>query len=341
MDVTFMDPETAKIAVQLQLNDINDLLDGLYDGEDLEDGDARASFQIMRSDLQKQLQILEGQVLTLNILKEEHDNRLAFAKLLEEENQAISDHKLAMRLAGIHVANTGSGIKDYKRSLRTESECGSDTQWDMAKDVYAASFEHDPADRAPLNGLRTVKTGKLKANMKSKILGSKDLTKCHACLEVVPSKDTLTLECKPEARTYCRNCLVDLFISAMDNTTLFPPRCCKLPIPVETCRVLLPKELIKDFDLKIEELATPNPTHCAKAECSNFIRPKDIKAEVGHCVFCQEKTCVRCKYAVHEGLCPSDPHVQLLMDVAKRAKWQQCTKCKNMVELSQGCFHMR
>ena len=341
MIATSINPETAKIAVELQLGDINDLLDGLYDDEELPDGDAGTSFRILQRDLQQALQILEGQILTLKILKEENDNRVAFFKLLEEEKRAASDHQLAMRLAGMTIA--APEVKrgaDYEASLCDESKCDSDEQWDMAKEFYAAAFEREIADRAPLNGIRTVKAGEVKANTKSKILGSKALTKRCACMEVVPSKATLTLECKPEAHTYCRACLVDLFTSALVNTALFPPRCCKLPIPLDICRALLPKELIKDFDLKVQELATPNPTYCSNAACAKFIRPKDIKADTGSCVFCKENTCVRCKCTEHKGLCPSDPHVQLLMDVAKRGRWQQCTKCKNMVELEQGCFHM-
>jgi E3 ubiquitin-protein ligase RNF144 len=341
MIATSMDPATAKLAVELQLEDIHDLLDGLYEEEELPDGDARTGLQMMQRELNQQLDILQGQVLVLQILKEEHDNRVAFSRLLEEEKRAASDHQLAMRLAGMTVSNpeVKQGA-DYEASLCETSECDSDEQWDMARELYAAAFEHEITDRAPLNGIRTVKAGEVKANTKSKILGSKSLTKCCACMEVVPSKDTLTLACKPEAHTYCRSCLTDLFTSAIVNTSLFPPRCCKLPIPLETCRAVLPKELIKDFDLKVEELATPNPTYCSNAECSKFIAPKNVKAEEGTCVFCKDKTCARCKGAGHKGLCPSDPHVQLLMDCAKRSRWQQCLKCKNMVELEQGCFHM-
>jgi E3 ubiquitin-protein ligase RNF144 len=338
--LTIMEPGTAKLAVQLQIADINDLLDGLYDGEDIPNGDARTSFQIMRCDLEQQLQVLDGQVLTLVILRQEHANRLAFSRLMEEERQAASDHQLAMRLTGLAVSN--SDIKrcaDYEASLCDSTDCDTDEQWDMAKELYASHLESETADRAPLNGIRTVTATATKTTV-SKILGSETLTKCCACMEVVPSKNTLTLRCKPEAHTYCRGCLVDLFASSMINTALFPPRCCKMPIPLDTCRVLLPKKLIKDFDLKVEELATPNPTHCSNAECSAFVRTTNIKADVASCVFCKSKTCVRCKSSDHNGLCPSDPHVQLLMDIAKRGKWQQCTKCKNMVELEQGCFHM-
>jgi E3 ubiquitin-protein ligase RNF144 len=337
-----MDPATAKLAIQLQLDDIDDLLDSLYDSIDLPDGDARTGFEMMRTDLQQQLQIFEGQVLTLKILREEHDSRVAFSRLLEEERQAASDHQLAMRLAGLAVSDPEvKRGETYEASLRSVSDDGSDEQWEMAKELYAAVFEREVGYPAPINGIRTTKASEVKSTSKSTVLGSETLTKCCVCMEIVPSKNTLTLACQPEAHTYCRPCLVDLFTSALTNTTLFPPRCCKIPIPLDTCRALLPRKLVKDFDLKVEELATPNPTYCANAECSKFIRPKDIKAETGTCVFCEEKTCVRCKCAGHDkSLCPSDPHVQLLMDVAKRSKWQQCTKCKNMVELATGCFHM-
>jgi E3 ubiquitin-protein ligase RNF144 len=183
----------------------------------------------------------------------------------------------------------------------------------------------------PLDGLCTKGAGEVEANTDAKKTLSSD---------AVPSKNTLTLRCNPEAHTYCRSCLIDLFTSTINNTALFLPRCCKLPIPLDTCRALLPKALIKKFDLKVGELATPNTIYCFNAECSEFIRPIDIKADGATCSFCAQKTCVFCKCKKHPGLCPSDPHVQLLMDTAKRSRWQQCTKCKNMVELSSGCFHM-
>ncbi|PSN67710.1 hypothetical protein BS50DRAFT_457483, partial [Corynespora cassiicola Philippines] len=164
---------------------------------------------------------------------------------------------------------------------------------------------------------------------------------CSACMEIVPTTNTLQLQYKPEPHTYCRTCLTVLFENAITDTSLFPPKCCRLPIPLESCRALLSSSLLKEFDLKVEELASPNPTYCSNLECGQFIRLKDIRANVGKCRFCEETTCVSCKSAEHEGLlCPSDPHVQLLMDVAKRSKWQECSRCKNLVELVQGCYHM-
>ncbi|ORY10069.1 hypothetical protein BCR34DRAFT_439487, partial [Clohesyomyces aquaticus] len=165
---------------------------------------------------------------------------------------------------------------------------------------------------------------------------------CVACGDVVPEQDTLTLACKPDPHVYCHMCLCELFTASLFDTELFPPRCCKIPIPLDTCRAILPKHMIKDFDLKVEEMATPNPTYCFQPSCANFIRPRDVDTGkgVGVCVFCASRTCVTCKGKEHNGLCPEDPHVKLLLDVAKRSLWQQCKSCKNMVELTHGCFHM-
>jgi E3 ubiquitin-protein ligase RNF144 len=133
------------------------------------------------------------------------------------------------------------------------------------------------------------------------ILGSDALTECCACMEAVPSKNILTLKREPEAHEYCRQCLVNILASAIDDPTLFPPRCCRLSIPLDECHALLPKELVKLFDLKVEELATPNPTYCSNAQCSQCMRSQEIKADMGTCVSCAEKTCVRCKCKAHEG----------------------------------------
>lgn len=343
-----MDPQTARIAIQLQLADIADLLDSLYDDEAPAEGDERASLQTIQCDLQLQLTLLEGQVLVINILKDEHNERVAFKKLVDDEKQAVSDHRLAMRLAGMSIkAINASFGADYEAKFDQTEDGDDDTQWELVKNLYASAFNEGNAystldsgsvqpagaSRTPLHGIRVVSA---KQDIQQR-LDPKSYTECNACMETVPTRTTLLPQCE---QTYCRICLQDLFTSSIAEPTLFPPRCCRLAVPLEVCRVMLPKGLIKELNLKVEELATPNPTYCANVKCSKFIRQKDIKHDVGRCVFCKSTTCVLCKNQSHIGLCPSDPHVQLLMDAAKRSKWQQCTKCNNMIELAQGCFHL-
>jgi E3 ubiquitin-protein ligase RNF144 len=64
-------------------------------------------------------------------------------------------------------------------------------------------------------------------------------------------------------------------------------------------------------------------------------------ANVAICQSCREETCTMCKNPKHKGLCAEDPIVQMLMDVAGKMRWQRCPRCRTMVELLMGCYHMR
>lgn len=346
MQTAYMDTRSAKLAVELQLEDVNSHLDGLYD--DPPEGDELAAFETTKAILYQQLQVLEGSVATLDILKEEYVNRLTFTKLLEEEKQAAADHRLAMSMAGLKMDDpkVQRGAK-YEESLcDDEGYDNTEEQWQLAKKIYALEMEtsnksvEDVKNRAPLHGIHVVKATKLALRPMPNVVSSELKKRCNVCLEHLPAKETLTLRCTPEPHIYCRRCLIDLFNTAIVDTTLFPPRCCKTVIPLDMCRALLSKQLVQDFDRKVEELATPNPTYCSDPDCSVFISLANITHGIAKCS-CGRKTCVVCKAMEHGNkLCPEDPHVQLLMDAAKRSKWQTCGKCKNMVELAAGCYHM-
>jgi E3 ubiquitin-protein ligase RNF144 len=342
-----MDPRTAIVAIQLQLGDIAEILEDLQDTQKPADNE-RASLKTIQQDLVQQLATLEGQVLVIKLLKAEFGQRAAYKKLLEEERQAVKDHQFALSLEEMSTNDTNhTSHTDHKAHFNAADTVDDDPQWEMAKDLYKSAFkgdnihprlEEEPVPCLATDGAKLHEVCTSAAEpANTEVLGSKTFTKCNACMEIVAVKNTLRLQCQ---HTYCRACLVDLFTNTISDTTLFPPRCCRVPIPLSTCRTMLSKEYIKEFDLKVEELATPNPTYCANADCSEFIQTKYIVSDVAKCVFCKDKTCAQCKQRSHKGLCPSDPHVQLLMDVAKRSKWQQCTKCNKMEELTQGCFHM-
>ncbi|KAF2655140.1 hypothetical protein K491DRAFT_679106 [Lophiostoma macrostomum CBS 122681] len=365
-----MDPASAKLVLEIQLQDINDILDGVY--EDPPEDYMREGYEAVQAELQQQLHTMEDFLCVFQILKEEYDDRVNLQRLLNEEKQAISDHELAMRLSGLSMRHpavkSSATYKEslYGNTLRGERKSDDDEQWEAAKAKYATEMgiiaekdknEAKDGDGKKPNPVETLKPigglPRRTCNSCAEAVPAKDtvtigldsycpncLAKCSACLEIVVVKDTVTLKCQPEPHVYCHGCLVDLFKCALVDTSLFPPRCCKVAIPIETCREIVPKDFIKDFDLKVEELATPNPTYCADPACANFIQAKNIKHDIGTCVFCRTKTCTICKKEEHKGLCPEDPQVKLLMDAAKRSKWQMCSNCKNMVELSSGCFHM-
>jgi len=284
---------------------------------------------------------LDPDAMARELSKTERETDAEFEKLLEEERQAIADHQLALTLAGLSIEDPQFVLSStYATNLSNDRSLGTNEQWARAKELYAEIHAYEMGSQTSTESDETSDTEEEGAYYDSEPYPEEPLTLCEACLDKIPTIDTLTLECKPVAHSYCRICLHNFFIRALEDVSIFPPKCCNIPIPLDVCRTMLPQGYVKKFDLKVEELATPNPTYYANIDCTAFIRVKDISADIGTCIDCNETTCVQCKHRAHDGLCPSDPHVQLLMDAAKRAKWQQCAKCRNMVELSQGCFHM-
>ncbi|KAF2028694.1 hypothetical protein EK21DRAFT_28255, partial [Setomelanomma holmii] len=168
---------------------------------------------------------------------------------------------------------------------------------------------------------------------------------CSACMEHCARFDVLELKCKRQEdatyHAYCRTCLVDFFQTSLTDTTLFPPRCCGKRIPISTCLELCPPALVRRYNEKQIELASPNPIYCSNRYCGRFIRAENVTADIAKCPSCEEETCTVCTNPRHQGLCPEDPTVQMLMDVAGEKSWQRCPKCRTMVELLIGCYHMR
>lgn len=168
--------------------------------------------------------------------------------------------------------------------------------------------------------------------------GSDDKLVCVACDGLQNEKTAVRTPC---GHVYCPDCLACLFGAATTDESLFPPRCCKEPIPLDATRKWLPEELIIEFEKKKLEFTTANRTYCSNIHCSSFISPKDFSSDRGYCRACQEWTCTICKSAVHEGDCPDDPTKTDMLAMAKENGWQQCYGCKRLVELNTGCNHMR
>ena len=168
---------------------------------------------------------------------------------------------------------------------------------------------------------------------------------CGACGDAKPEKDTIKLEC---SHIYCKDCIIDLFHFAVHkDTSLFPPRCCKATIPLNTsengmkgCNVLLPEELLTEVNKKKVEQEKAQETACSGADCDHVIPKGNISGGVATCDLCDTETCTVCEQEAHKGLCAEDDDTKILMATAGKVMWQQCTKCKNLVELDTGCFHI-
>lgn len=168
---------------------------------------------------------------------------------------------------------------------------------------------------------------------------------CCACGESKPAKKTMELQC---SHVYCHDCIIDLFdFSLHKDSTLFPPRCCKETIPLylnmdslEGCHSTLTPDLLAAVEAKKVEYETANATFCSETKCGKLVPDKNISGGIATCSLCTMETCTTCKGKSHEGLYPEDDDTNLFMVTAGKVKWQQCSNCKNMVELDVGCFHI-
>ncbi|KAI0850910.1 hypothetical protein F5Y00DRAFT_251917 [Daldinia vernicosa] len=160
---------------------------------------------------------------------------------------------------------------------------------------------------------------------------------CLACGERKYFIDVARVPCSHE---YCRECLAQLFRSAMSDESLFPPRCCRQNIPLEKVLSFLPEELIREFRVKEVEFSTPRRTYCHQPECSAFIPPENYVGDIATCKDCGVQTCITCRGPSHKGDCPDDKDLQEVLELAQEYGWQQCYNCSSLIELSTGCYHM-
>lgn len=84
-----MDPATARLALKMQLDDVDAILKAPPQGRSDDGAESeRVAFEVLRGELVRKWNEVHGQVYACNILKEENANRVAFKRLLDEEQQA-------------------------------------------------------------------------------------------------------------------------------------------------------------------------------------------------------------------------------------------------------------
>ncbi|KAJ5189222.1 hypothetical protein N7491_005549 [Penicillium cf. griseofulvum] len=171
---------------------------------------------------------------------------------------------------------------------------------------------------------------------------------CVSCMEEYPVSDIIQTEC---VHNYCRECIVRLFENSLANESLFPPRCCHLPIHASIAiEDMIGIEMTKRYKERKTEVSDSDRTYCSSSTCARYILPQNIRRGVGICEFCTVRTCTDCKREVHRGGCiyvnDSNAHDEkinddLLEQLAKKNKWQRCPKCSRIIQLSAGCWHIR
>jgi len=149
---------------------------------------------------------------------------------------------------------------------------------------------------------------------------------------------------------YCKDCILELFESATRDESLFPPRCCRQNIPLESVRPHMTADLVKLFEAKTTEFGTLKRVYCANSTCSHFLG-EQIESAFWHwfkptfkCAAqgCGTSTCTRCKSKVVDTkhICKLDDQHREVLALGRTEGWTRCPGCEQMIELNHGCYHM-
>jgi hypothetical protein len=161
---------------------------------------------------------------------------------------------------------------------------------------------------------------------------------CMPCATEVSGNEAIELPCH---HAYCRGCLTRHVRNAMIREVHFPPRCCTQVISENIIDGFLSEEMVSSYREKQLEYSIPaaQRVYCHRPTCSAIIPPVRGAAAVT-CRKCGSSTCVACKNGHHDGRCPEDESTAQLLGVARRRGWMRCSRCRNMIERIQGCFHI-
>lgn len=328
MDISGSDTDSIRLTIELLKEDL-ETLTGTSKGKHRqgEVPDSELAIEAYRSELESIKCLVADRCMCASIARAVTTDGNAIHQEQLVEDQAARDHRLALQLDSRRKATS---------SDNTEQATESKPQADEAEDelllklqaLYVGCPDEDELDQAESSSW---------AANRPKPKTPQPTSVCTSCGDRHVFYDVARCPCKHE---YCRACIASLFEASLRDESLFPPRCCKQPIPVEPNQVFLPPKLVGEFKAKKVELETPDRTYCHEPTCSTFVPVQFIKNGVASCVRCARTTCAFCKQASHQGDCPQDPAIQELLRVAAENGWQRCYSCTRLVELNVGCHHM-
>ena len=152
----------------------------------------------------------------------------------------------------------------------------------------------------------------------------------------------------PCGHYYDKECMLQLFEAATKDESLFPPRCCRQPIPLQSVSMHMSTAAIATFNEKSREFGTRKRVYCAKPSCSRFLGAQHegyFRASPMRCPApgCGTLTCPSCKNAVQAGAshkCDTSDADRGVLALGQQSGWARCPGCETMIELNLGCYHM-
>ncbi|XXG96405.1 hypothetical protein Hte_002687 [Hypoxylon texense] len=320
-----MDP-SAKLILDLLREDAQEAVSaGNSQDKQLEDAetDAQLAFRLFLEDLQNVEASAADRRMTASIQQAVLLDEGALARLRQEEGAAQSDRRMSIDLS--NGANVDARTPQHSLPSPTDEDVGEFIE--KFSRIYATGIDDAEGEsKGPesVSGL-------------SQFRQTREKRACEACGDTKHFAELARAPCRHE---YCRECLTRLFQMATVDESLFPPKCCRLPIDLDRSWPFIDPDVVQKFLKKVPEFSSTRRTYCHNRDCAAFILPANCVDDTATCDECGWQTCMTCKNAQHIGDCPNDEQLQQVLQLAGEEGWQRCQNCRRMVELETGCNHM-
>lgn len=280
--------------------------------------DLEIAISCLREDIRAMQTSIDDEILALSTSTAIATDQKILASLQREERLANQDHQLALALSN------GTSTSNRTNALDVSSD---------DDDNAVSIVMGDLMGRMSVSGASN--NGEGSSYMRS---SRGDLmSECASCLTEV---DSIMFKgaC---GHGFCLDCVRQMFLGAIRDEELYPPRCCGNVIPPGVALRILNYEELRNFSERALEWTAKDRLYCAEPTCSKFIPPFAIRDEHGTCPECHQRTHVPCRSLAHPRVdCPMDEPLHAILEMADAENWKRCFNCRTMVELHHGCNHM-
>lgn len=185
---------------------------------------------------------------------------------------------------------------------------------------------------------------------------------CSICLELKLQTEMVKISgCSHE---FCSTCIVQ-HAEVKVQSGQVPVCCaqfgCTTMLSLDQCQSILSQKWFDLLKKRLIEASIPEAerVYCPFLHCSALMDRRDFNANAASsststmckvCVDCGRFFCIECRVPWHSSMSCSyyqklPPELRDVQDaklhqLAENQKWQRCKKCRRMIELSEGCYHM-
>ncbi|KAF8686745.1 hypothetical protein RHS04_00025 [Rhizoctonia solani] len=234
-------------AAHLQLLDLEDRRAELIADDPIALTELEITYDLIEADIQTTLQSIRDR----RIARAVHNagrtaDSALIARIAQAESSAQEERRRLLglsRRSSRRPSTSSSGSSDISNPSNPLSLSNFEPSEPGSPDSSTTNLP-GPSNRGPVNK---------SVPLILRLPNGRDTVECIICTEFTTEAYEAPCGC-----FYHQGCIIQSFTKAMDDESLFPPRCCTQNIPLDQIRTILSPEFIARYEKKEKEFSTPN-----------------------------------------------------------------------------------